>query len=79
MKTESFNTEASIMNLDGVIVPAKSALCLALPTVVFGLEALKLLSKNFIVKLCIGVVITAIKTFKAALCPQQPGNIDNEK
>ena len=75
---ETFNTQAEIINLEGIKVPARLALCTVLPTVIHGLEALKLLSKNFIVKLCIGIVITALGTFKTALCPDQVDLIPNE-
>ena len=75
---ETFNTQAEIINLDGIKVPARLALCTVLQTVVHGLESLKLLSKNFFVKICIGIVITALGSFKKSSCPDQSGIIDNE-
>ena len=75
---ETFNTEAEIINLEGIKVPARLALCTVLPTVIHGLEALKLLSKKFLVRICIGIVITALESFKQALCSDQSGIIHNE-
>jgi hypothetical protein len=76
---ETFNTDATIKNLDGEIVPARQALCAVLPTVIFGLEALKvIIKKGLVLKICLGIVIKGLQGFQSVLCPKQVEVIENE-
>ena len=68
---ETFNEEATVLNLDGKAVLAKSLLCEIIPTVIMGLEAIKALSKKWYVKLAISIVITAINSFKDIICTKK--------
>jgi len=68
---ETFNEEATILNLDGIAVPAKLVLCETLPTVILGLEALKALTKKWFVRLALNIVITAINGFKEVICTKK--------
>ncbi len=65
---ETFNTDVIIPNPDGGSYNAVDVLCIYLPDVLIGLEALKAISKGWLKKLAIGVVITSLKTFKQSHC-----------
>ena len=68
----SVNHEATITKADGTTVSAKDILCTELPVVVEGLQAAEALSKNFIVKMAIGIVISAIEALGVAFCAEPP-------
>jgi hypothetical protein len=53
---------------DGTTATAKDFLCAELPVIIDGLNAASALSKNFIVKMCIGIVVSAIQALGAAFC-----------
>ncbi len=63
----SVNHEATIEKA-GVMVSAKEIFCAELPHLIGGLEAAKALSKNFIVKMAIGIVINAVEALGEAFC-----------
>ena len=68
----SVNHEATITKADGTTVSAKDVLCTELPIIVEGLQAAAALSKNFIVKMCIGIVSSAIQALGVAFCAEPP-------
>jgi len=68
----SVNHEATITKADGTVVSAKDILCTELPIVVEGLQAASALSKNFIVKMCIAIVDSAIQALGVAFCAEPP-------
>lgn len=66
----SVNHEATITKTDGTVVSAKDVLCAELPVIIEGLQAASALSKNFIVKMCIGIVESALIALGASFCPE---------
>ena len=62
----SVNHDAMITNSDGTSVSAKDVLIAELPAILMGLDAAKALSKNFIVKMAIGIVESAIQALAIA-------------
>ncbi len=64
----SVNHDAMITKADGTKVSAKEILCAEMPHILGGLEAAKALSKNFIVKMAIGIVINAVEALGEAFC-----------
>ena len=69
-KDYSVNHDATITRPDGTTVSAKDILCTAMPVIIEGLHAATALSKNFIVKMAIGIVIAAIEALGAAFCSE---------
>ena len=65
---ETFNVDVKIPDPDGGEYNAIDVLCAYLPDVIIGLEALKAMSKGWLKKLAIGVVVTSLNTFKLAHC-----------
>ena len=60
------NHDAMITNAAGEKVSAKDVLLAEAPAMIMGLEAAKALSKNFIVKMAISIVESAIEALVAA-------------
>ena len=63
----SVNYEATV-KVDGVATPATDILCQFLPAALLALEAAKALSKNFFVKMVIGIAYNALETLGEAFC-----------
>ena len=62
----SVNHDATILNAAGEKVSAKDVLLAEGPAILMGLEAARALSKNFIVKMAIGIVESAVEALLAA-------------
>jgi hypothetical protein len=67
----SVNHEATFKKADGTTASAKDFICAELPIICDGLDAAAALSKNFIVKMCIGIVKSAIEALGLAFCGQE--------
>jgi hypothetical protein len=67
-KDYSINRDATITKPDGTTVSASSVFCTAFPIIIEGLKAAEALTKNFIVKMCIGIVLSAVEALGTALC-----------
>lgn len=70
-KDYSVNHDAKITKADGTTASAASVFCEFYTTISDGLKAAQALSKNFIVKMLIGLVESAIEALHTALCPAQ--------
>jgi hypothetical protein len=64
----SANHDATFKKADGTTASAKDYLCAEGPVICQGLDAAAALSKNFIVKMCIGIVKSGIEALLAAFC-----------
>jgi len=65
---EYISNSSVISSIDGKTFNAKDILCVLIPLLRKGLEALKLISNQFWVKLAISIIERALGTFSSTVC-----------